>query len=110
MLAHTSRLAPHAPDDVREGLTMCQQDIKAVQVRLAKPRSDGRTHAPVDPCIAPIVQALNDAGFATRASCCGHGKQPGRITLWDGRELFVAADYETAQKVSKAFPPIQPYN
>lgn len=87
---------------------MCEQDIEAVQVRLAKPRSDGRIHAPVDPCIAPLVQALNDTGFHTRASCCGHGKQPGRITLWDGRELFLAADYETAQAVCAAFPPIQP--
>jgi len=32
---------------------MCEQDIKAVQVKLAKPREDGRTHVPVSPCIAP---------------------------------------------------------
>lgn len=87
---------------------MCEQNIDAVQVNLARMREDGRTHAPVDPCIAPIVQALNDAGLPTRASCCGHGKQPGRITLWDGREIFLAEDFETAQKVCAGFPPIQP--
>lgn len=85
---------------------MCKHDIPATQVRLAVPRSDGRTHAPVDPCIAPLVQALNDAGIATVASCCGHGHRPGNIALADGRELIVAADYETARAVDAAFPDI----
>lgn len=82
---------------------MCEQDITATQVQIA-----GGKMRPVDPCIAPLVQALNDAGIATRASCCGHGKQPGNIMLMDGRELFIAADFETARSVERAFPPIQP--
>jgi hypothetical protein len=36
-----------------------------------------------DPCIEPLVRALNDAGIATRASCCGHGHRPGNIVLAD---------------------------
>ena len=60
----------------------------------------------VDKCIAPIVKILNENGFTTIASCCGHGKQPSRISLIDGREIFIAANYEIAQAVSKAFPPI----
>lgn len=32
----------------------------------------GRPAVWCDPCIAPIVQAFNDAGLATAASCCGH--------------------------------------
>ncbi len=44
---------------------------------------------PVDICIAGIVQALNDAGIHTSQSCCGHGKEPGRIDLHDGRVLRI---------------------
>lgn len=43
----------------------------------------------VDACIAPIVRALNAGGVPTVASCCGHGRGPGNITLDDGRELVV---------------------
>ena len=85
---------------------MCIQDILATQVKLAHPKKDGRTHAPVDPCIARIAQALNDVGLQTIASCCGHGKQPGNIMLEDGREVFIAPDYEAARKIGRLFPPI----
>lgn len=85
---------------------MCEQDITATQVRLAVPRTDGRATIPVDPCIAPIVQALNDAGIATIASCCGHGKRPGSIALADGREIILAANFEEAREVDRAFSPI----
>lgn len=43
----------------------------------------------IDACIAPIVKALNEGGVATVASCCGHGKTPGRIDLEDGRILVM---------------------
>jgi hypothetical protein len=46
---------------------------------------------PIDRCIAPIVQALNDGGVTTVSSCCGHGKRPGVIALADGRTLVVGA-------------------
>lgn len=55
-----------------------------------------------DPCIAQIVQALNDGGIRTVASCCGHGAVNGNIALADGRELIIAADYETARTVERA--------
>lgn len=38
----------------------------------------------VDACIAPIIQALNNAGIYTANSCCGHGKNNGSIILHDG--------------------------
>ena len=57
----------------------------------------------VDESIVEIINALNDAGHKTIASCCGHGNQPTRISLKDGRELFIA-DYEKAQKISAMFP------
>lgn len=54
------------------------------------------TPTKVDSCIAPIVAALNLAGIRTTQSCCGHGKGPGRIDLWDGRVLIVHPDTNTA--------------
>lgn len=43
----------------------------------------------VDACVAPLVQALNNAGFKTRWSCCGHQHRPGTIGLDDGRQLII---------------------
>lgn len=43
----------------------------------------------IDPCIAPIVQALNTAGIPTAESCCGHGEHYGLIFLQDGRKLRI---------------------
>lgn len=34
----------------------------------------GRREIPVDACIAPLVQILNDFGIETITCCCGHGK------------------------------------
>lgn len=57
----------------------------------------------IDKCIQPFVKALNDAGYETIASCCGHRNLPTRITLKSGEEIFIAKDYETAQKISHSF-------
>lgn len=46
----------------------------------------------VDSCIAPLVQALNDAGIYTANSCCGHGRSEGTIHLHDGRVLRIESD------------------
>lgn len=45
----------------------------------------------IDRCIAPIVEALNNAGVYTANCCCGHGKGDGSIALHDGRELVIKA-------------------
>lgn len=47
-----------------------------------------------DPCIAPLVKALNAAGLETVASCCGHNALPGRITLRSGETLIVADEWQ----------------
>ncbi len=57
----------------------------------------------IDPCIAPLIKALNDAGVETIASCGGHGRRPGNIGLADGRELIVVRDYETARLLDQFF-------
>lgn len=85
---------------------MCKHGIEAAQVHLAEPHSNGRTHAPVDPCIAPLVAALNDAGIATVASCCGHGHRPGVVSLADGRELLVMPNYEQSRALDRLWPDI----
>jgi hypothetical protein len=78
---------------------MCQQGKTEVVVITGQP-------CDVDQCIAPLVRALNAAGIATVASCCGHGKRPGNIALADGRELIIALDWKTGRAVDRAFPPI----
>jgi hypothetical protein len=61
------------------------------------PERHGRDGVWCDPCIAPLVKALNDAGIRTVASCCGHGTANGNIMLGDGRELLIAADFEAGR-------------
>jgi hypothetical protein len=58
----------------------------------------GRT-VKVDYCLATLLALLNSAGMPTVASCCGHGKTPGRISLEDGRELIISPDMATTQKM-----------
>ena len=65
---------------------------------------DGTPTVWCDPCLEPLVRALNEGGLPTVASCCGHRHRPGRITLADGGELFIAADYDTAQAIDRSFP------
>jgi len=48
-----------------------------------------------DPCLEPLIRALNENGLPTIASCCGHDNQPGRVTLRDGTDLIVT-DFTTA--------------
>ena len=43
----------------------------------------------IDFCIHKIIAALNAGGVRTLASCCGHGKIPGRIDLECGRVLII---------------------
>lgn len=58
----------------------------------------------IDQCISHIVAALNAGGLTTVACCCGHGHRPGRISLEDGRELFILPSYEAAQALDEKFP------
>jgi len=52
--------------------------------------ADGRPSVWCDPCIAPLVDALNQpVHMETVGSCCGHGKGPGWVGLADGRVLVI---------------------
>ncbi len=43
----------------------------------------------IDRCIAPLVNALQEAQIDMRGSCCGHGQGIGDIHLQDGRLLLI---------------------
>lgn len=77
-----------------------------VPVNLAHPREDGVVSAGVDKCIAPLVQALNDAGVQTLSACCGHDHRPGYIGLEEGRVLTICADMKSHLSLTKDFPDI----
>lgn len=59
-----------------------------------------------DPCLVPLVMALNNAGIPTVASCCGHGRRPSTVALADGREIIVARSFEEARAITSGFPDI----
>lgn len=52
-----------------------------------------------DPCLVPLVKALNNNDMPTMASCCGHGNNLGSIALADGRWLLIVPDNETFHKI-----------
>lgn len=52
----------------------------------------GRDGVWCDPCLVPLIKALNDGGLRTVASCCGHGRMVGNVALADGRVLLIAPD------------------
>ena len=58
----------------------------------------------VDPCIKGLVEALNDGGFATINSCCGHGQRPGWIALKDQRHILIAANHRMMRQMDAGFP------
>jgi predicted glycosyl hydrolase (DUF1957 family) len=78
---------------------MCKQGTYG-KLKLSSWGSNGfelRILNTIDACIVPIVQALNDVGITTVASCCGHGNMPGSIALEDGREILIARNYDEAR-------------
>lgn len=77
------------------------RESRMVPVELANGK---RGHC--DPEIQTLVQALNDGGFQTIASCSGHGHRPATIALADGREILVLRNYEESRSLDKNWPSI----
>jgi ribosomal protein L32E len=74
------------------------------KVKLCKPSGlSKRIEINVDACIADLIQALNNANIETVASCCGHGKGLGIVSLKDGRELHISPDFKSARKLEKLY-------
>lgn len=59
----------------------------------------------IDWYIHQIVAALNAGGIRTVASCCGHGKMLGSITLEDGRSLILRKTPESMEERDDAVHP-----
>ncbi len=73
----------------------CRKDAVLLKIKHARPgRATRFIKADIDACIAPIVDALNQAGIYTIGSCCGHGRSSGSIVLADGREMIICTDTE----------------
>jgi len=54
----------------------------------------GKKTVRVDSCIAPVIQAIQDAGLRTSSCCCGHGRGASLI-VWED-------DAEAAAKILRA--------
>jgi hypothetical protein len=70
------------------------------------PERLGRDGIWCDPCLEPLVRALNAGGIRTVASCCGHGSYPGSVVLQDERVLMILPGVEALLPVSAS--PAQP--
>lgn len=89
---------PPAEIEGREGMS------RESEMATLRRDEDGKSTVWCDPEIADLVDALNSGSLATVASCSGHGHRPGRITLKDGRELFIAKDFEEADLIDRNLP------
>lgn len=78
---------------------MCDHANREAAMTVIARDDNGTPTAWCDPCLAPLIEALNAGGIPTVASCCGHdgrgsdGLQtdaPGWIVLSDGRTLTIA--------------------
>lgn len=68
---------------------MCDHDNREAAMTVVERDDRGVPTVWCDPCLAPLVKALNDGGIRTVASCCGHGRMDGTVALADGRELLI---------------------
>jgi hypothetical protein len=57
----------------------------------------------VDRCLAPYIQALNDAGIVTSISCCGHGEQDGFILAYYNEKYRLLMMVEEGDKSLERF-------
>lgn len=83
-----------------------QAETREGQMVVVERDDSGKPTIWCDPEVAPLVAALNGAGFRTVASCSGHGKRPASIVLSDGREIIIAKDFDEARKIDGLFPGI----
>ena len=84
---------------------MCDQNIPDAPFSLHHTTERGFDTGWCDPCIQPIVQALNNAGMQTVASCCGHGHRPAAICLEDDREILIMT-FNQARELDHEWPDI----
>lgn len=79
-----------------DGPEYCENGDREKRMVVLEKYRNGKPKVWCDPCIVDLVKALNDTGHTTVASCCGHGRPLGIISLKDGRQLLIVHDYEQA--------------
>ena len=73
-----------------------------------RPSVPGITRAvAVDACIAPLIDALWDAGIATCGSCCGHGQPIPQMGGMIYVHLSPGADLQRAIAVARRIEPVR---
>lgn len=68
---------------------MCDHPNREAAMVVVRRNTAGTPAVWCDPCLEPLVRALNDGGLRTVASCCGHGRLPATVALADGRYVTV---------------------
>jgi hypothetical protein len=84
---------------------MCERGDIVTMVLPRRPLSDPfgkHLSYSIDRCIAPLVAALNRAGIATVACCCGHGERPGWVALGHGRALVIAENQAEFERLTQS--------
>lgn len=74
---------------------MCDHNPRESAMVVTHRDDAGRPTVWCDPCLVPLITALNDGGVTTSSSCCGHGRSPGWVMLTDGRDLLITTDHAT---------------
>lgn len=75
---------------------MCNHENREAAMTVLDPKTC------CDPCLTPLIKALNDGGLRTVASCCGHDHRPGSVMLDDGRVLLILPDRDWDTWLAKA--------
>lgn len=70
--------------------------------------ADGTPSVWCDPCIEPLIRALNDGGLATVASCCGHGSNPGWVMLGLHGPTLVLLPEDPTRSVAEVLAALMP--
>jgi hypothetical protein len=76
---------------------MCDHSNREAAMVVLYRDETGKPTVWCDPCLAPLIKALNKGGIGTLASCCGHD-EPGRlgsVILADDRVLHILPDLAT---------------
>lgn len=85
---------------------MCDWPNREAAMSVVRWGEDMKPSLWCDPCLEPLVRALNDGGLRTVASCCGHGRRPSVITLEDGRQILVLPDLDAYSAIAWLWPGI----
>jgi hypothetical protein len=66
------------------------------------PERHGRDGVWCDPCLVPLVKALNDGGLRTLASCCGHRVRNGSVMVeMQGQVIELEVRWEATREQSR---------